>query len=86
MTIPKRYPHSNLECVRLLENLGFRKKFGTGRGKHPEKYMHPTRRNQNLNDKPFVLISHEYFEQKGKLLVSKLEKWGFTIEEINEAF
>ncbi len=55
---------------------------GTGRGKHPEKYVHPTKRNENPNDKPFVLISHEYFDEKGKRLVRKLENWGFPKERI----
>jgi len=76
------YPHSNDECIKLLKELGFKKKLGTGRGKHPEKYIHPTKRNQNLNDKPFVLISHEYFDEKGKRLVKKLINWGFTKEEV----
>lgn len=72
------YPHSNKECVRLLLALGFKKKLGTGRGKHPEKYIHPTKRNENPNDRPFVLISHDYFDEKGKRLVRKLENWGFS--------
>ncbi len=77
------YPHSNDECVALLAHLGFKKKLGTGRGKHPEKYYHPTKRNENPNDKPFVLISHEYFDEKGKRLVKKLRLWGFPSEEID---
>ena len=76
------YPHSNQECVLLLKELGFRKKVGTGRGKHPEKYVHPTKRNENSNDKPFVLISHDYFDEKGKRLVRKLENWGFEKDKI----
>jgi hypothetical protein len=76
------YPHSNAECVKLLKELGFKKKFGTGRGKHPEKYIHPTIRNANPNDRPFVLISHDFFDEKGKRLVRKLELWGFPKEQI----
>jgi hypothetical protein len=80
------YPQSNLECVKLLKYLGFRKKLGVGRGgKHPEKYEHPTRRNQNPNDKPFIIISHEYFDVKGKKLMKKLENWGFSATELQEA-
>lgn len=77
------YPRSNAECVKLLKELGFKKKLGTGRGKHPEKYIHPTIRNQNPNDRPFVLISHEYFDEKGKRLVKKLQLWGFSKEQID---
>lgn len=77
------YPHSNDECIKLLLALGFKKKLGTGRGKHPEKYIHPTKRNENPNDRPFVLISHDFFDEKGKRLVSKLIKWGFTRAEID---
>ncbi len=76
------YPHSNEECVLLLKARGFKKKVGTGRGKHPQKYIHPTFRNQNPNDRPFVLISHDYFDEKGKRLVRKLELWGFSKEKI----
>lgn len=76
------YPHSNQECIQLLKALGFKKKLGTGRGKHPEKYIHPTKRNENPNDKPFVLISHDFFDEKGKRLVRKLQNWGFPIDEI----
>ena len=76
------YPHSNQECIQLLKVLGFKKKLGTGRGKHPEKYIHPTKRNENPNDKPFVLISHDFFDEKGKRLVRKLENWGFPIDQI----
>ncbi|HSX27553.1 MAG TPA: hypothetical protein VLG25_02115 [Patescibacteria group bacterium] len=80
------YPHSNTECVALLKALGFKKKLGTGRGKHPQKYYHPKRRNQNLDDKPFVLITHEYFDANGKRLMKKLQNWGFTKEEIEEKY
>ena len=76
------YPRNNAECIKLLEELGFKKKRGVGRGKHPEKYIHPTRQNLNPNDKPFVLISHEYFDEKSKRLIKKLENWGFSKEEI----
>lgn len=79
------YPKSNNECVCLLKNLGFKKKIGTGRGKHPEKYYHPKRRNQDLNDKPFVLITHEYFDEKAKKLIKRLENWGFSKEDIKNA-
>jgi len=58
---------------------------GTGRGNHPEKYYHPTKRNQDLNDKPFVLVTHEYFDEKAKRLVKKLLSWGFTEAEIKKA-
>jgi hypothetical protein len=78
------YPRSNAECVALLKALGFKKKLGTGRGPHPQKYYHPTKRNQNLNDKPFVLVTHEYFDEKAMSLMKKLENWGFTPEEIAE--
>lgn len=76
------YPHSNAECIKLLLALGFKKKLGTGRGKHPEKYTHPTKRNENSNDKPFVLISHDFFDEKGKRLVRKLINWGFPEDQI----
>ena len=79
------YPQNNMECVRLLKHLGFEKKRGIGRGKHPEKYIHPTRRNQNSNDRPFIIISHEYFDAKGKRTMKKLENWGFSKEELQEA-
>ncbi len=84
---PKRlYPQNNEECVKLLKRLGFRKKLGIGRGgKHPEKYVHPTRRNQNPDDKPFIIISHEYFDLKGKKMMKKLENWGFTKDELQDA-
>jgi hypothetical protein len=78
------YPRSNAECIALLRALGFKKKLGTGRGNHPQKYYHPKRRNQNLNDKPFVLVTHEYFDANGKRLMKKLLNWGFTQEELNE--
>lgn len=79
------YPHSNEECVALLLALGFRKKKGIGRSKHPEKYTHKTRRNQNLNDKPFILITHQYYDANGQRLMKKLLNWGFTKDEIEEA-
>jgi hypothetical protein len=79
------YPRSNEQCVRLLKALGFKKKFTIGRGKHPEKYHHPTRKNQDLSDKPFVLVTHEYFDAKGKRLMKKLRNWGFTKEELEDA-
>jgi len=46
--------------------------------------MHPTRRNQNLDDKPFILITHEYFDANGQRLMKKLLNWGFTKEELEE--
>jgi hypothetical protein len=76
------YPKSNEEIVALLKSLGFKKKQGIGRGKHPQKYLHPTRRNQNVNDKPFVLVTHDYFDDNGKKTMKKLENWGFTPEEL----
>ena len=76
------YPRSNEESVALLKALGFKKKKGIGRSKHPEKYTHPTRKNQNLDDKPFVLITHEYIDANGQRLMKKLRNWGFSKEEI----
>jgi len=76
------YPRSNDECIKLLLALGFKKKIGTGRGKHPQKYIHPSKRNENPDDRPFVLISHDYFDEKGKRLVAKLIKWGFDKNEV----
>jgi|GEM_PF-1446986 len=78
------YPHSNVECVALLLALGFKKKRGIGRSKHPQKYVHPTRRNQNLEDKPFILITHQYFDANGQRLMKKLLNWGFTKEELEQ--
>jgi hypothetical protein len=80
------YPRSNEECVALLLALGFKKKLGIGRSKHPQKYIHPTRRNQDVNDKPFVLVTHEYFDANGQRLMNKLKRWGFSDEELNRAF
>jgi hypothetical protein len=83
---PKRiYPHSNAECEALLTTLGFRRKIGIGRGKHPIKYEHPTRLHIGSGDKPFVLITHNFFEQIGKRLMKKLLNWGFTQDEIEQA-
>jgi len=79
------YPRSNAECVALLLLLGFKKKWGTGRSNHPEKYFHPKRRNQNLSDKPFVLVTHEFFDANGQRLMKKLQNWGFTKEELELA-
>jgi len=76
------YPRSNAQCVALLEALGFKRKLGTGRGNHPEKYYHPKKRNQDLNDKPFVLITHEYIGANGMRLMKKLQNWGFSEEEL----
>ena len=78
------YPRSNEECIALLKALGFRKKIGIGRSKHPQKYVHPKRKNQDLHDKPFVLITHEYFDANGKRLMKKLRHWGFSKEELEE--
>ena len=69
----------------ILKVLGFKKKLGTGRGNHPEKYYHPKRKNQNLEDKPFVLITHEFFDANGQRLMKKLQNWGFTKQELEEA-
>ena len=85
MTPIPPYPRSNDECVALLRALGFKRKLGTGRGKHPQKYLHPTKRNQNLADKPFVLVTHEYFDENGKRLMKKLRSWGFSEEELKRA-
>lgn len=64
--------------------LGFKTKKGIGRSKHPKKYVHPKKRNQNLNDKPFILITHEYFDENGKRLMKKLQNWGFTKKELED--
>lgn len=81
------YPKSNLECVRLLLTLGFVKDNGIGRGKHPEKYHHPYRKNIAAPpDRPFVLLTHDYFDQLGKNLMKKLQNWGFTKDEIEAAY
>ena len=79
------YPRSNTACVALLELLGFKKKRGIGRGKHPEKYVHPTRQNLVEGDKPFVLITHEFFDANGQRLMKKLQNWGWTKEELELA-
>jgi hypothetical protein len=78
------YPKSNKEIVTLLKRLGFSKKLGINRGKHPEKYQHLHRRNRDPNDKPFVIVSHEYFDEKAKKTVKKLENWGFSQEELEQ--
>lgn len=78
------YPRSNEEIIALLKALGFKKKGGTGRGKHPQKYYHPKRRNQDLNDKPFVLVTHYYFDDNGKRLMKKLKNWGFNKKELED--
>jgi hypothetical protein len=79
------YPRSNTACINLLTLLGFKKKIGIGRGKHPQKYIHPTRKNIDPNDKPFVLVTHEYFDANGQRLMKKLQNWGFTKEELELA-
>lgn len=79
------YPRSNEECVALLKLLGFKKKRGIGRGKHPEKYYHPKRQNQRVGDKPFVLITHNYYDSNGQRLMKKLQNWGFSEEELKLA-
>jgi hypothetical protein len=71
--------------VSLVLILGCKKKLGTGRGKHPEKYFHPTRHNTQQGDRPFILITHEYFDAKGQSLMKKLLNWGFTKEELELA-
>jgi hypothetical protein len=78
------YPRSNTEIIALLKSLGFKKKYGVGRSKHPQKYFHPTRRNQDLSDKPFVLVTHQYFDANGVRLMKKLQNWGFTEDELKE--
>lgn len=78
------YPRSNKEIVSLLKSLGFKKKLGIGRSKHPQKYYHPTRRNKDLNDKPFILVTHEYFDANGQRIMKKLRNWGFTKKEIED--
>ena len=80
------YPRSNAECVKLLLHLGFHLKRGTGRGKHPQKYMHSTRRSICLREPPFILITHDFWEQKGQVLMKRLECWEFTQDEIIEAY
>lgn len=79
------YPHSNAECVTLLSRLGFVRKRGIGNAKHPYKYVHPSRKHGCINDKPFVLITHYYFDELGKKLMKKIECWGFTSDEVKEA-
>lgn len=79
------YPRSNAEIVALLKKLGFKKRLGIGRGKHPQKWTHPTRKNKNLNDKPFILVTHEYFDANGQRLMKKLQNWGFSKEELEKA-
>jgi hypothetical protein len=78
------YPRSNEEIVLLLKALGFKRKLGTGRGPHPQKYFHPKRRNQNLENKPFILVTHVYFDANGQRLMKKLLNWGFTKREIED--
>jgi hypothetical protein len=65
--------------------LGFEKKRGIGRGKHPEKYLHPTRQNLVEGDKPFILVTHEYFDANGQRLMKRLQHWGFTKNELELA-
>ena len=79
------YPRSNTEIVNLLETLGFKRKRGIGRGKHPEKYVHPSLANLRVGDKPFVLVTHEYIAANGQRLMKKLQNWGFTEYEIKQA-
>lgn len=85
MASPTIYPRSNAACVALLITLGFKKKRGIGRAKHPEKYEHPTRQNIRVGDKPFVIITHEYFPANGQRLMKKLQNWGFTKKELELA-
>lgn len=79
------YPRSKADCLRLLATLGFVKRRGIGRGKHPEKYYHPTRRNIRQGDKPFILITHEYYDELGMKIMRKLQNWDFTKAEIEAA-
>lgn len=79
------HPRSNLECARLLLTLGFEKRSGIGRGKHPEKYFHNTRKNNIEGDRPFIIIPHLFFDELGIKLVKKLQNWGFTKKEIEDA-
>lgn len=79
------YPRSNAACINLLLLLGFKKKRGIGRGKHPEKYYHPTRQNNQPGDKPFVIVTHEYFDANGQRLMKKLQNWGYTKVELELA-
>ena len=80
------YPRSNKECVALLKTLGFKKKRGIGNSKHPEKYIHKSRRSRCPNDKPFILVTHNYFDELGKKMMKKIECWGFTKREIIDAY
>ena len=79
------YPRSAADCVRLLLTLGFVKKDGIGRGKHPEKYQHPTRKNIVEGDRPFIIIPHEYFDQLGMKVMKKAQNWGFSKDEVEAA-
>lgn len=79
------YPRSNAECVSLLLTLGFEKKGGIGRGKHPEKYFNRTRQNVVEGDRPFVIVTHEFFDELGMKMMKKLQNWGYTKDEIEAA-
>ena len=79
------YPRSSTDCVRLLTTLGFVKKFGIGRGKHPEKYYHPKRKNIVPGDRPFIIIPHEYFDELGMKVMKKLQNWEYTKQEVESA-
>ncbi len=80
--VKTKYPRNTAECVSLLIALGFAKKEGIGKGKHPEKYFHPTRNNTVPGDKPFIIIPHDYFDVLGMKIMKKLQNWDYTKEEI----
>jgi hypothetical protein len=79
------YPRTINDCVDLLVTLGFTKKLGIGRGKHPEKYFNRKRKNVVTGDRPFIIIPHEYYDQLGMKIMKKLQNWSYTKEEIEGA-
>lgn len=79
------YPRSNKECECLLVSLGFKEVRGIGNAKHPKKYKHKKRRCKCPNEKPFFLITHNYFDELGKKMMKKLLCWDFTKEELIKA-
>lgn len=80
------YPPNNAkEWVKALKKLGFEER-RVGRGKHANKFTHPTKHTQDSRiQRDFIIIPHKVYPVLSTHIVKGLTLFGFSLEEIREA-
>lgn len=78
-------PSTTKQWIKTLKRLGFRER-RVGRGKHVNKFKHPTRHTKDSRlQRDFIIIPHKMYPVLSGHLVKGLLLFGFTIEEIELA-